>query len=133
MPRKILVENECDRCKRTWLEPYVEGQVQTPARACEIKIVLVPADGKEQTVEFVSLCSSCITTLQAHVDAIGKKLQHKSPGRGAKKKEELVEAPPPSPTPTPQPTPPTSPAVTHTSSAGKLVTPNQSKPRSAQG
>lgn len=88
MPKKQVVEFECDRCGRKW---YDDTKADTPA----LTLKLYSADGDViEEVEYTVLCEPCSSTCMNYVGSITKDLKKQSPKRGAKEEEEEAPSPP---------------------------------------
>ena len=101
MPRKLLVQYECDRCTREWFKDYKEGEDPPPAPSLYLKLDEV-AGGSEVIVKFDSLCESCRKTVKGYIEHISKKIKGKSPERKkskAKKNADDKSSPASSPSP----------------------------------
>jgi len=72
--KKTVVEIQCDRCPR---REYIDGDA-----AAQQGPTTVTFQGK--TITFSDLCSACHAAVASHVEAIGKKLEGRSPERTAK-------------------------------------------------
>lgn len=99
MPRKTVLQYDCDRCGRTW---YEDAPKEAESMKCAgINVALFGSDGVLTEAKFEMLCESCEKTVKNLVAQICKDLKHNSPKRGAKKKGQQ-DADPPSPS-TPEP------------------------------
>lgn len=84
MGKQLVEKYVCDRCPRQWFDdPSDEEDTGVP----DLKVEFHGKDGEVYDFEFETLCSSCQKTVENHVKAIGKMLNHNSPKRGAKKEE----------------------------------------------
>ena len=103
MARKQVVEVQCDRCTR--IEHRTEdvrelpGEGSNPPRKTFQADLVVPHPEKASTnllkrVEFEDLCGPCRSTVQQHLEQIGKKIDGMSPDR-KKDKEEAETSPVP--------------------------------------
>jgi hypothetical protein len=118
MPRKLVVEYECDRCGRKWYVGHTEGEEPPEQCHLELKFTVPGASLPVRDVVFDVLCISCAKTISNLVEGLDK-LEKKSPKPRAKESAPegagaAVEATPPSP---------------RTSSAGKPATKTQAKRR----
>ena len=77
MPRKELIEYECDRCGRKWYPEVDEG-------TAGLLLKLTHPEGVDQELCYEVLCTSCEKAVAGYIESIGK-LQHQSPKRGERK------------------------------------------------
>jgi len=93
MPKKAVVEFECDRCGRTW---YADADVgSTPSLAVFLK---GPDGAVIEEADYQVLCESCASACANYVNSIVKELKKSSPKRGAKGEEAgATPSPPPPP------------------------------------
>ena len=85
MPKKHVVEMECDRCGRTWYPEVVKGEPEPSAPSAAA--IFKDAAGKELVkVDYGVLCESCGKTVKNYLSNIGKDLKGRSPQRKAKEK-----------------------------------------------
>lgn len=82
MARRPVIEQECERCTRTWYTDAKEPEVKT-----ELSLVLTLGTEVIKS-EFKCLCDGCQKTVKALVDQIAKVMKKSAPVRGAKKKVE---------------------------------------------
>lgn len=75
MPRKLLVEYECDRCGRKWYEPYKEGE--EPPEAPQLQLTC-SAGEQLREIDFEALCQSCVQTVMNLIDSMDR-LEKRSP------------------------------------------------------
>ncbi len=98
MASRTVVENECDRCTRTWYTKAEEKEV--PAHL-QLSFVV----GEESVLaNFKCLCAGCRKTVKTLAESISKVLQKSAPVRGAKKAAEKPEGPSTAPDVTAAPT-----------------------------
>jgi len=79
--KKTVVEIQCDRCPR---REYLDGDA---AKAHGPTVVTFAGN----TIKYDDLCEACRVAEASHVEAIGKKLEGRSPERAAKLKEPAPE------------------------------------------
>jgi hypothetical protein len=93
MPKKAVVEFECDRCGRTW---YADADVgSTPSLSVFFK---GPDGAVIEEADYQVLCGSCASACANYVNSIVKELKKSSPKRGAKGEEAgATPSPPPPP------------------------------------
>lgn len=105
MPSKPVIENECERCTRTW---YTDASAAATKSELNLELTLGTEVIKS---EFKCLCDGCQKTVKALVDQIAKVMKKSAPVRGAKKKVGNEEKPTsPTQSVTQQPAAPTPPA-----------------------
>ena len=89
MPKKLVVEYECDRCNRVWYENYTEGE--QPPETNSLSVTLKKPDAKSvKEIQFSVMCESCTKTVTNLLASLSK-LEKKSPE--VKAKEEPKDSP----------------------------------------
>jgi hypothetical protein len=83
MPKKEVVEFECDRCGRKW---YADPQEQEHTPSLQLRLV-DPGGEVIEEARYEVLCDSCASTVLNYVGSITKELKKQSPKRGAKEEE----------------------------------------------
>lgn len=127
MPRKTVVQCNCDRCGRTWYEDALDKEGE-PELLAAVAVTFVHHDKSAPhnpiCIKFEMLCESCEKTVKNLVAQIGKDLKHTSPKRGAKKKGQQ-DADPSPPTPADPPKTPAR-AVSNSGTSAAHPTPARS-------
>ena len=80
MPRRQVVENECDRCERKWYDEYAEGDEPKPLLTLEVHRACV------SVLFFQVLCEGCQRTIDNLLKSLAKTVK-KSPQRSVAKEE----------------------------------------------
>ena len=67
MPKKKVVEFECDRCGKTWLVPADKQDDDTP----QATVSFINAEGKEEVAaHYEVLCDSCSSAVRNYLGSV---------------------------------------------------------------
>jgi hypothetical protein len=83
MPKKQVVEFECDRCGRKW---YADPKEQEHTPSLQLRLV-DPSGEPIEEARYEVMCDSCASAVLNYVSSITKELKKQSPKRGAKEEE----------------------------------------------